>query len=119
MYLMLVEKGILSGVEKYLIGPLFIYTSNKMKKTILILLLSIATNLIAQKDTLYFNSTWNKCSKKEAKFYRPIPLKKRRGLYQVKNDYSNGNLQMEGCFTNVDKEILEGIAIWYSRGGKN
>jgi len=89
-----------------------------MKKVSLILLLSIATNLMAQKDTLYFNANWNKCSKKEAEFYRPMPLKKVGNLYQVKNYYSSGNLQMEGYFTNVEKETLDGKAVWYLKNGQ-
>jgi len=89
-----------------------------MKKTILILTLIFATNLEAQKDTLYFNATWDKTTKQNAEFYRPMPLKKVGGLYQVKNYYSSGNLQMEGYFANVEKEILDGITVWYLKNGQ-
>jgi len=89
-----------------------------MKKTILILLLSIVTNLVAQKDTLYFDADWNKTTKAEAKFYRPLPLKKTGNLYQVKDYYINGNLQMEGNWSNFQDEILQGKVIWYYENGK-
>ena len=64
-----------------------------MKNTILILLLSIATNLMAQKDTLYYkldtvwHTNWLPSSKKDAEFYRPMPLKKVGNLYQIKDYY--------------------------------
>jgi len=89
-----------------------------MKNTILILFLSIATHLLAQKDTLYFNSAWNKTTKAEAKFYRPLPLKKIGNLYQVKDYYSNGNLQMEGYWSDVENETLDGKTVWYYENGQ-
>ncbi len=90
-----------------------------MKKIITILLLSIATNLVAQKDTLYFKldtvwrTNWLSSSKKDAEFYRPMPLKKVGDLYQIKDYYINGNLQMEGFCTDPKKDIYHGKAIWY------
>jgi len=94
-----------------------------MKKIILILLLSIATNLVAQKDTLYFKldtvwrTNWLSSSKKNAEFYRPMPLKKVGNLYQIKDYYINGNLQMEGFCTHPTKDIYHGKAIWYYKNG--
>ncbi|GEM_PF-6173907 len=89
-----------------------------MKKIILLLLLSIATNLTAQKDILYFDAGWNKTTKAEAKFYRPIPLKKTGNLYQVKDYYITGSLQMEGYYSNIEKEELEGKVVWYYINGQ-
>jgi antitoxin component YwqK of YwqJK toxin-antitoxin module len=104
-------------MEKYLKDLLFIQIT-KMKNTILILLLSITTNLIAQKDTLYYNSAWNKTSKKNAEFYRPMPLKKVGDLYQIKDYYINGNLQMEGFWSNLKNETFEGKVNWYYKNGQ-
>ena len=90
-----------------------------MKKTILILLLSIATNLTAQKDTLYFNSAWNKVTDKtDAAFFRPLPLKKVGDLHQIKDYYINGNLQMDGYWSDIENETLEGKVSWYYENGK-
>ncbi len=88
-----------------------------IKNTFLILLLSIASNLMAQKDTLYFNAVWNKTTKQNAEFYRPMPLKKVGDMYQIKDYYINGNLQMEGLITHPAKEIYHGKAIWYYKNG--
>ncbi len=89
-----------------------------MKKIILILFLSIVTNLVAQKDTLYFNSAWNETTKTEAEFYRPLPLKKVEDLYQIKDYYINGNLQMEGHWSDIENEILQGKVSWYYENGQ-
>jgi len=95
-----------------------------IKKTILILLLSIANNLMAQKDTLYFkldtvfHTNWIKATKNDAEFYRPMPLKKVGNLYQIKDYYSNGNVQMEGFITNPENAYTyEGKVIWYYKNG--
>ncbi len=89
-----------------------------MKRTVLILLLSIVTNLMAQKDTLYFDADWNKTTKAEAEFYRLLPLKKIENLYLVKDYYLNGSIQMEGYYSNVEKEELDGKAVWYYKNGQ-
>jgi antitoxin component YwqK of YwqJK toxin-antitoxin module len=78
---------------------------------------------VAQKDTLYFKldtvwrTNWLSSSKKDAEFYRPMPLKKVGDLYQVKDYYTNGQLQMEGFCTHPTKDIYHGKAIWYYKNG--
>lgn len=96
-----------------------------MKNTVLILLLSIATNLMAQKDTLYFKldtiyqQNWIETIKNEAEFYRPLPLKKVGDLYQIKDYYINGNLQMEGMVTNPKNVYTyQGKITWYYKNGQ-
>ncbi len=92
---------------------------NKLMKKILILLcVLVATNLMAQRDTVYFDKHWQKTSKDSAVFYRPIPLKKVGNLFQVKDYYSNGNLQMEGFWSDVENEVFHGKSIWYYENGK-
>lgn len=89
-----------------------------INKTILILLSIISLKVIAQKDTLYFDASWQKTTKKNAVFFRPMPLKKAGYLYQIKDYYfSNGNLQMEGFLINLEKEIYDGTTIWYYENG--
>lgn len=78
-----------------------------------IVFLSIVTNIFGQKDTLYFDANWHVTAKDSASFYRPMPLEKVGDLYQVKDFYANGNRQMEGFWSDVENEILEGKSTWY------
>jgi len=87
------------------------------KITLLLLTLFTTLNLIAQKDTIYYNTAWQKAQKKDANYYRPLPLKKVGDLYEVKDYYINGNLQMEGYYTNTKDEKLEGTIKWYYKNG--
>ena len=89
-----------------------------MKKIILILILAITTKTKAQKDTIYYNSAWNKTTKKDAEFYRPMPLKKVGNLYHVKDYFINGKLQMEGFWSHPENETFEGEARWYYKNGQ-
>lgn len=89
-----------------------------MKNIVYLLLLLMSGNLFAQKDTLYFNSAWNKTTKTDAAFFRPMPLKKVGEVYQVRDFYANGNIQMEGFWSDVENEVLEGKAIWYHENGQ-
>ncbi|MEP2240324.1 MAG: hypothetical protein ABJI22_18295, partial [Maribacter sp.] len=84
---------------------------------ILLVAFCSATNLIAQKDTLYFNSKWNKTDKSNAAFFRLVPLEKEGDLYKVKDYYINGNLQMQGYWSHLDKETLHGKVTWYFEDG--
>lgn len=84
-----------------------------MKNILLILILIITINTMAQKETIYFNQHWEKVSKDKAKYYRLVPLEKVGDLYQIKDYFINGNLQMEGYWSDVKKETLEGDVKWY------
>ncbi|WP_324028199.1 hypothetical protein QSV08_09790 [Maribacter sp. BPC-D8] len=77
----------------------------------------VVTNLTAQKDTLYFNSRWNKTDKNNAAFFRLVPLEKEGNLFKVKDYYINGNLQMQGYWSNLEKETLHGNVTWYFEDG--
>jgi len=88
-----------------------------MKNTLLVLISMITINTMAQKDTIYFNQHWEKVSKEKAKYYRLVPLKKIGNLYQIKDYFINGNIQMEGFWSDVKNEILEGETKWYFNDG--
>ncbi|KAA5821398.1 hypothetical protein FPF71_16090 [Algibacter amylolyticus] len=89
-----------------------------MKNLTLLLALFIATTIYAQKDTLYFNSNWVKSTKKEASFYRLIPIKKVGDLFEIKDYYTNGNLQMEGYYSNLEDKTFHGEVKWYYENGQ-
>lgn len=91
-----------------------------MNKTIttLLLLFCAVTKLSAQQDTIYYDADWKIAKKADAEFYRPIPLKKLGVLYEVRDYYINGKLQMEGYYTNAKDEKFEGITKWYYENGQ-
>ncbi|MBU2945716.1 toxin-antitoxin system YwqK family antitoxin [Zobellia uliginosa] len=90
---------------------------NIKNQFLLLLVFCSITNLIAQKDTLYFNLKWNKTDKSNAAFFRLVPLEKKGDLYKVKDFYINGNLQMNGYWSNLEKETLHGKITWYFKDG--
>lgn len=91
-----------------------------MKKIVILVLICFGflTNNFAQQDTIYFDANWHKTVKDSADFYRPMPLTKVGDLYLVKDYHINGNVQMEGYYSNLEKEELEGKAIWYYSSGQ-
>ena len=89
-----------------------------MKSTLLILIALIAINTMAQKDTIYFNKHWQKTTKDKARYYRLIPLEKVGDLYKITDFYLNGNPQMEGFWSDLKNELLEGETKWYFENGK-
>lgn len=89
-----------------------------MRNILYLLILAVSANLSAQNDTLYFNTDWKKTTKAEAAFFRPIPLKKVGNLHEIKNYYSNGNLQMEGYYSSIENQAFHGEAKWYYENGE-
>ena len=91
-----------------------------MKKIVILVLIcfSFLTNNFAQQDTIYFDINWHKTVKDSALFFRPLPLNKTDNLHHIKDYHINGNLQMEGYYSNLEKEELEGKAIWYYSSGQ-
>ncbi len=75
------------------------------------------TQSASSQSKIYFDEEWNTTTKEEAHFYR-ILYKKDDSLYHVKDFYINGILQMEGFFSDLDKEIFEGEIVWYTDEGK-
>ena len=48
-----------------------------------VLLLMCFSGFAQKKDTIYYNKYWNKSKKKNAEYYRPVPLKKENNLYKL------------------------------------
>ncbi len=88
-----------------------------MKKILFILFFIASYTLLGQQKTIYFNKHWEKTTKERAVYYRLMPLEKVGDLYHVKDYYSNGTLQMEGFWSNLEKETLEGDIAWYYKDG--
>ena len=88
-----------------------------MKNILSIIISMITITIMAQKDTIYFNKHWEKVSKDKAKYYRLVPLEKVGDLYRVNDFFSNGNLQMEGFWSDIKNETLEGNTSWYFENG--
>ncbi|WP_324028200.1 hypothetical protein QSV08_09795 [Maribacter sp. BPC-D8] len=89
-----------------------------MKNILPLLFLVFTTQITAQKDTLYFDADWHRTEKANAAFFRPLPLEKEGELYHVKDYYINGKPQMDGYWSNLEDETLEGKIQWYHKNGQ-
>ncbi|WP_291871540.1 hypothetical protein [Maribacter sp.] len=84
---------------------------------IAVLVLSVGGSLMAQQDTIWYNSKWKKVSNKtEAAFFRP-PLKKEGDLYRVEDYYVSGKPQMSALSKYTDKDFWHGKVTWYNADG--
>lgn len=87
----------------------------KIKTTVLILALITLQQAFSQ-EKIYLDKDWKKTTKENAHFYR-IVEKKSDSLYFIKDFYINENLQMDGHFTNLEKETLHRTINWYNSNG--
>lgn len=83
---------------------------------ILLLFLLFGISLSAQQDTLYFDAKWKPTVKDSASFFRP-PIRKVGRLYNVKDYYVNGQIQMEGFSKSAEKDVWQGRTTWYNKDG--
>jgi TonB family protein len=86
------------------------------------LLLTLALLIInkAQGDTTYFDAKWKVCSKRDAAFFRPKPVKEKGdNKYHVVDYYINGKLQMDGYANEITDSnvIMTGHAKYYDEDG--
>jgi len=88
----------------------------KYSLIILVFFLSFSNCLLAQNDTIWYNSNWNIALERDAAFYRLPPQKQERG-YLFKDYYMSGKKQMEGISLKINKEIYDGLVIWYYENG--
>lgn len=82
----------------------------------IVLLLVFSQNILGQQK-IYLDENWEKTTQENASFYRFVD-KINDNLYQIKDYYINGNMQMDGHFSNLEKETLQGEIIWYDIKGK-
>ena len=87
-----------------------------MKKTLLLLLTVICHYCLSQVDTIYYDSNWEKTTLEKAMFYRLA--EKGTVLWNVKDFYISGKLQMEGKYSTLDPDIQEGYFKWYYESGQ-
>ena len=89
-----------------------------MKKHVIIttLFCLLIQGLVAQNDTIWLSKNWNKTTKNQAAFFRPKPVKK-GNLYEMKDYYLSGQLQMLGYSKSADKDVFDGEVIWYNSDG--
>ncbi|WKB80418.1 hypothetical protein QYR09_11715 [Cellulophaga lytica] len=65
---------------------------------------------------IYFDKDWKTTTKNKAQFYRVV-TKKNDSLFHVKDFYINGVLQMNGHFSNLEQEVMEGKITFYDKKG--
>lgn len=90
---------------------------NKLKFLIAILAFIFISQNIHCQTKIYFDEDWKTTTKAKADFYRIID-KKNDSLYHIQDFYIKGVLQMEGHFSDLEKETLEGEIVWFSAIGK-
>lgn len=81
-------------------------------------LLLVCFSTLFSQQKIYFDKDWNVTTLSKMVYYREI--KKNGNLYQIKDFYKNGQLQMEGSSTNSDpnNEVFQGKVTWYFENGK-
>ena len=61
----------------------------------------LSKSIIAQLDTIWYNSDWKQCDRDNASFYRPKPILTDSG-YWVKDYYLSGKLQYQCLSQNIE-----------------
>jgi len=70
------------------------------------------------RDTIYYDSKWNKTDKAGKYFYRIVEPSKLKAHLLVKDFYPNDSKQMEGDYLSVDPDIRDGEFTWWYENGK-
>lgn len=79
----------------------------------------LLTNIVigqVNSDTIYLDSKWEKASKDNFYFYR-ILTKDNSGLFDCKDFWKSGELQMTGKFSALYPQTREGEFKWYHKNG--
>lgn len=88
----------------------------KRIQTILLIMLSTTISALSQGD-VYYDSLWNETVKEKAHYYRTIDTIE-NGLYQVKDHFITGEIQMHGHYTSIKKEKKIGKFQWFYKNGR-
>ncbi len=72
---------------------------------------------VYSQSKIYFGEDWKASTKENAYFYRTIN-KKNDSLFCIKDYYINDILQMDGHYSNLENEIMEGEINFYNEQGK-
>ncbi|PCH77276.1 MAG: hypothetical protein COB98_03850 [Flavobacteriaceae bacterium] len=90
----------------------------KTRKLLLVLVTFLMVNgLLAQENTVWFDSNWKTTVEGSAMYYRPNPEKTPNGYWLV-DYYTSGVMQMEGLSRALENDIFEGQIKWYFENGK-
>lgn len=89
----------------------------KLRFCVFVFLLSFF-GLSAQNNfpRIYYDKQWKKTSKDSGVYYRET--RKTKNIYEVKDRYINGKVQMEGTYTSIQPEVKEGLFRYYNETGK-
>lgn len=68
-------------------------------------------------DTVYLDSKWKETSKDNSVYFRTI-VKDSTGLYDCKDYWISGELQMEGKFSALYPQTRQGEFKWYHKNGQ-
>ncbi|MEM7485350.1 MAG: hypothetical protein AAF348_09090 [Bacteroidota bacterium] len=100
-------------IKKYLISD-----SGKLKVYLILLFVVFSSNfsLVAQNDTIWYDTSWKVTEKSNAAFFRP-PVVEKEGLFLIKDFYVDGQIQMEGVSKFKDKDYWHGEVTWYNSDG--
>ncbi|MCX2678393.1 hypothetical protein OOZ15_00430 [Galbibacter sp. EGI 63066] len=71
----------------------------------------------AQNDTIWYASNWGKTTKDNAAYFRPSPQPKGDGFW-VEDYYISGAKQMEGISKKENRDVFDGVIIWYDEDGE-
>jgi TonB family protein len=70
-------------------------------------------------DTMYFNNSWEQCTKEEARYYRTINMDLSGDfMFHVTDYYLSGQVQMTGTYRSIRPDDREGIFTWYYPDGQ-
>jgi hypothetical protein len=86
-----------------------------MRKITISLVFIISSLYSHSQDTLYFNSSWAKCEKQNADYYRVI--KPKDGIYEIQDFYRSNILQMRGYSSFKDSLFKQGEFNYYNEKG--
>jgi len=90
-----------------------------MKNSLLTLILILSVGSVLGQsipDTIYYNAKWKNTTKKEHVYFRTI-TKDDQGLFEVKDFWSSGEIQMSGKFSSLDPETQQGQFVYYNKNG--
>lgn len=82
------------------------------------LFLTVGLAATAQENKLYYDESWQECSKRDAMWYRIYTTE--NGLYNIEDHYADGTLYMTGYRTNIASNQVkyrEGAIVFYDRQG--
>lgn len=89
-----------------------------MKKILFLLLFMPALSQSQwNTDTVFYDSNWNQCNPDAASYYRIIEIDTTEILFQVKDYYITGQVQMKGAFRSINPDIKTGdFTYWHKNG---